>query len=91
MRLAPTIRAETSLIRLSDFLEPSLYLPGYAPELNPDELVWSHVKRIGTGKKPLRAGEQLQPRIDADLRALRRTPALIRSFFKAPSVAYISD
>ena len=24
MRLAPTIRAETSLIRLSDFLEPSL-------------------------------------------------------------------
>ena len=67
------------------------YLPGYAPELNPDELVWSHVKRTGTGKKPLRAGEQLQPRVDADLRALQRTPALIRSFFKAPSVAYISD
>jgi hypothetical protein len=23
------------------------FLPGYAPELNPDELVWSHVKRTG--------------------------------------------
>jgi len=23
------------------------FLPGYAPELNPDELVWSHMKRTG--------------------------------------------
>ena len=67
------------------------YLPGYAPELNPDELVWSHMKRTGTAKKPLKAGEQLQPRIDADLRAIQKKPALIRSFFKAPSVAYICD
>jgi len=67
------------------------YLPGYAPELNPDELVWSHVKRTGTAKKPLAAGDQLQPRIDADLLALKKRPALIRSFFKAPSVAYITD
>jgi transposase len=27
------------------------YLPGYAPELNPDELVWNHMKRTGTAKK----------------------------------------
>jgi transposase len=67
------------------------YLPGYAPELNPDELVWSHVKRTGTAKKPLAAGDQLQPRIDADLLALKKSPDLIRSFFKTPSVAYIID
>jgi transposase len=67
------------------------YLPGYAPELNPDELVWSHMKRTGTAKKPLKAGEQLQPRIEADLLAIKKKPALIRSFFKAPGVAYISD
>lgn len=24
------------------------FLPGYAPDLNPDDLVWSHVKRTGT-------------------------------------------
>ena len=23
------------------------FLPGYAPELNPDEMVWSHMKRTG--------------------------------------------
>jgi transposase len=28
------------------------FLPGYAPELNPDELVWSHMKRTGTAKRP---------------------------------------
>ena len=67
------------------------YLPGYAPELNPDELVWNHVKRTGTAKKPLRKGDQLQERIEADLRAIQRNPKLVRSFFRAPSVAYISD
>jgi transposase len=45
------------------------YLPGDAPELNPDELVWSHVKNTGTAIKLLRRGDQLQPRIDTDLRA----------------------
>ena len=30
------------------------FLPGYAPELNPDELVWSHVKRTGVARRPLR-------------------------------------
>jgi transposase len=67
------------------------YLPGYAPELNPDELVWNHMKRTGTAKKPLRKGDQLQARINADLQAIQRNPKLVRSFFHAPSVAYISD
>jgi transposase len=25
-------------------------LPGYAPELNPDELVWNYMKRTGTAR-----------------------------------------
>jgi transposase len=33
------------------------FLPGYAPELNPDELVWSHVKRTGVARTPLRKGK----------------------------------
>ena len=67
------------------------YLPGYAPELNPDELVWSHMKSTGTAKKPLRRGDQLQPRIDIDLRAIQRDAKLVRSSFRAPHVAYIAD
>lgn len=66
-------------------------LPGYAPELNPDELVWSHMKRTGVARTPLRKGEQLQDKIEAQLAALKKAPRLVKSFFKAPSVAYIAD
>lgn len=66
-------------------------LPGYAPDLNPDELVWSHVKRTGVARNPLRAGEKLSIRIDDQLRAVQKDRRLVRSFFQAPSVAYISD
>lgn len=67
------------------------FLPGYAPELNPDELVWSHVKRTGTARRPLQQGEKLHDRIHAELLAVKRNRPLVRSFFRAPSVAYISD
>jgi transposase len=66
-------------------------LPGYAPELNPDELVWSHMKRTGVARAPLQRGEKLRDKIEAQLRAIKRTPKLVRSFFKAPSVAYATD
>ena len=67
------------------------FLPGYAPDLNPDELVWSHAKRTGVARSPLKAGEKLQPRIDAQLQAIADDKDLVRSFFRHPFVAYISD
>jgi transposase len=60
------------------------FLPGYAPELYPDEMVWNYVKRTGTAKRPLNAGEVLQDRFEVDLQAVQDNPALVRSFFKAP-------
>ena len=67
------------------------FLPGYSPDLNPDEGVWSHVKRTGVARTPLRKGEKLRDKIDAQLARIKRTPKLVRSFFRAPSVAYITD
>ncbi|WP_444633740.1 IS630 family transposase [Cupriavidus oxalaticus] len=67
------------------------FLPGYAPDLNPDELVWSHVKRTGVARNPLRAGEKLEIRVEQQLRGLQKKRSLVRSFFEAPSVAYIWD
>jgi transposase len=67
------------------------FLPGYAPDLNPDELVWSHVKRTGPARRPLQKGEKLREKIEEQLATLQKLPSLIRSFFKAPSVAYIGD
>ena len=67
------------------------FLPGYAPELNPDELVWSHMKRTGLARAPLRRGEKLRTKVEAQLAAIKRMPQLVRSFFQAPTVAYITD
>ena len=62
-------------------------LPGYAPDLNPDEWVWSHMKRTGMAGTPLRRGEKLKDKIEAQLAKIKRMPQLIRSFFQAPDVA----
>ena len=67
------------------------FLPGYAPDLNPDELVWSHLKRTGTARRPLQKGEILREKIEQQLLKLQQMPHLVRSFFRAPSVAYIGD
>jgi transposase len=67
------------------------FLPGYAPDLNPDEMVWSHMKRTGVARTPLRRGEKLKDKIEAQLAAIKKLPQLVRSFFAAPSVSYITD
>ena len=67
------------------------FLPGYAPDLNPDELVWSHAKRTGVARSPLKAGENLQCRVDAQLQNIANDPALVQAFFRHPSVSYITD
>jgi transposase len=67
------------------------FLPGYAPELNPDEMVWNYMKRTGPARKPLAKGDSLHDRIDVELQQIQENRALVRSFFRAESVSYISD
>jgi len=67
------------------------FLPGYAPDLNPDEFVWNYVKHEGVSKKPLRCDESLRNRVESDLSKIKSRPALVRSFFEADSVAYTRD
>ena len=66
------------------------FLPTYAPDTNPDEFVWSHLKQNGTSKTPLRKNESLPARVWADLAAIQSDPPLVRSFFRAASVSYAS-
>jgi transposase len=66
-------------------------LPAYAPDLNPDEFVWSHMKTNGVSKKPLKKNESLKDRIEEDLLKIHSNPALVRSFFCAESVVYAKD
>ena len=49
------------------------------------------MKRTGTAKRPLVKGESLHDRIDTELLSIKRNSALVRSFFSAEHVSYISD
>jgi transposase len=56
------------------------FLPPYAPDLNPDEFVWSHLKKNGASKKPLHKNESLRTRMETDLAAIKQNRSLVRSF-----------
>jgi transposase len=64
------------------------FLPGYAPDLNPDEFVWNHLRHHGTTKTPLRKNESLRNRVEQNLADIKCSPKLVRSFFLASSGAY---
>lgn len=63
-------------------------LPSYSPELNPDELVWSHVKHHKIGKIAITGPDQMKKHVIAFLRSLQKTPALIRALFQHPTLRY---
>src|SRR2546427_10657481 len=48
------------------------FLPPYAPDLNPDEFVWSYMKNHGVSKKPLKQNESLRKRVENDLTAIQQ-------------------
>lgn len=65
------------------------YLPGYSPDLNPDEWVWKNIKNDSVARiVPNRPG-QLFEIAEKALRMLRNAPEKIRSFFSDPHLAYI--
>lgn len=66
-------------------------LPTYAPDLNPDEFVWSYMKNNGVSKQPLKKNESLRHRVEKDLIKIQFDRPLVRSFFRANSVAYAAD
>lgn len=66
------------------------YLPGYAPELNPDEHVWTNLKSMFR-RAPLREDEDFEGIVHETLESIREDKALIRKFFKHPDVAYIRE
>lgn len=64
------------------------FLPSYSPELNPDELVWNHVKRHGVARMTPAGPDQLKRAILRRLRSLQRYPEKIRAFFRHPETRY---
>lgn len=66
------------------------FLPPYSPALNPDELVWNHVKTHHVGRAAIESFEHLKSVVLRSLRALRRSPQKIQAFFREQHVRYAS-
>jgi transposase len=64
------------------------FLPSYSPELNPDELVWRHVKHHTVGRQSIIGPNQFRQLVLSTLHRLQRLPHLIRGLFYEPSVRY---
>lgn len=65
------------------------FLPGYSPELNPDEWVWKNVKNDDIKRRGIRRGSELFGIATRALERLQGLPATIRGFFGDPALAYI--
>lgn len=64
------------------------YLPPYAPEYNPDELLNSDLKR-GISKRPSpRSDNELEHNVRSHLKSVQLRPAKIQGFFKSKTTAY---
>ena len=58
------------------------YLPAYAPELNPAEYIWGHLKQHELANFCAKHGWELTLRATQSLRRMRRRPRLITAFWK---------
>jgi transposase len=66
------------------------FLPGYSPELNPDEWVWKNIKHDRIGRAGVNGPEDLKAKALAALHRLQRLPHLVKSFFRDPNLRYIT-
>ena len=66
-------------------------LPPYAPDLNPDELVWNYIRQTGTARMPLKKGESLLERTFIDLELIAQNKALIKSFFRNEAISFAAN
>ncbi|MGO8970637.1 MAG: IS630 family transposase [Myxococcaceae bacterium] len=65
-------------------------LPSYAPDMNPDEHVWSYLKSMFR-RVPMDAGESLTSAVAESMDTIRKDRALVQKFFENPEVAYVKQ
>ena len=65
------------------------FLPPYSPELNPDELVWNHLKRHRVGKTAIAGPDDLKRKVISFLHSLQKLTTVLRAFFHERHVRYV--
>ena len=63
-------------------------LPGYSPDLNPDELVKQEVKSNALGKRRPRNREEMIRHVRGYLHKRQRQPHIVRNYFQGQHVRY---
>lgn len=63
------------------------FLPGYAPELNPDELLNHDVKQGMSKTRPTNR-QEMKAALRSHLHRRQKQPEVVRNFFKAKHVRY---
>lgn len=66
------------------------YLPGYRPDLNPDEYLNQDVKSNAVGRRRPPDAETIRKDISGYLRGRQRRPQIVMNYFKHESVRYAS-
>ena len=66
------------------------YLPGYSPELNPDELLNQDVKSNAVGRRRARTQPELAATTRSYLRSRQRQPHIVKKYFLEQHVRYAS-
>lgn len=64
------------------------FLPGYSPELNPDELLNQDVKSNALGRRRARDQAELLHNVRGYLRGRQRRPQIVRNYFREEHVRY---
>lgn len=72
---------------ISDKLE-IFYLPPYSPELNPDELVWNHLKNHTVGRSTVTDKADFKKKVTKSMKLLQNNKEKVQSFFHKPSLRY---
>jgi transposase len=67
------------------------FLPGYSPELNPDELLNQDVKSNALGRRRARDQAELLHNVRGYLRGRQRRPQVVRNYFKEEHVRYAAE
>lgn len=66
------------------------FMPGYSPELNPDEHVWTHLKGLFR-RDPVHLDEDFADAVRVSMEEIKSDKGLVQAFFKHPEVAYIRE
>lgn len=80
-------KTKTFVSSINDKLE-LFYLPPYSPDLNPDELVWNHLKTNTVGRSTVTNKSDFKKQVTRSMKSLQKDPEKVKSFFQKQSLKY---